>query len=295
MNSNNPHINNYDLKKLAKKTPELKDFMFVNDYGTETIDFSKAEAVKTLNKALLRSHYAVKHWDFPDAHLCPPIPSRVDYLFELNDVLTASNLGQNAKILDIGTGATCIYSLLGQAQFGWSFIASDADKKAIEVAKKIVDKNDLSEKIKIRFQANPQHILQHILKDDEKITASVCNPPFYTTEEEAIKATQKKWRGLKKEENQRNFSGKANELWYKGGEKAFIQNYIYDSHLVKTQCAWFTTLVSNKDLLRPLKVVLKNYDPKQVKVIKMTLGKKVSHMLLWTYLSEDELNTFETN
>jgi len=291
----NPHKNNYDLQALIKQTPALKDYVFVNDYNTTTIDFSKAEAVKMLNKALLRSHYNVKYWEFPEAHLCPPIPSRVDYLHELNDVLKNFGINENAKVLDIGTGATCIYPLLGQAKFKWDFIASDIDKKSIEVAKQIVDKNNLSDNIKLRYQANPQHILQHILKADEKITASVCNPPFYATEEDAIKATQKKWRGLKKEENKRNFSGKANELWYKGGEKAFIQNYIYDSHLVKTQCAWFTTLVSDKDLLRPLKVKLKAYEPTQVKVIKMTLGKKVSHMLLWSYLSDEELKNFETN
>ena len=295
MHPENPHKNNYDLQALTKQTPALKDYVFVNDYNTTTIDFSKAEAVKMLNKALLRSHYNVKYWEFPEAHLCPPIPSRVDYLHELNDVLKNFGINENAKVLDIGTGATCIYPLLGQAKFKWDFIASDIDKKSIEVAKQIVDKNNLSDNIKLRYQANPQHILQHILKADEKITASVCNPPFYATEEDAIKATQKKWRGLKKEENKRNFSGKANELWYKGGEKAFIQNYIYDSHLVKTQCAWFTTLVSDKDLLRPLKVKLKAYEPTQVKVIKMTLGKKVSHMLLWSYLSDEELKNFETN
>lgn len=294
MNTNNPHINNYDLQRLAKLTPKLKDYIFVNQHKVETIDFANAEAVKTLNKALIKSFYSVDYWEFSNAHLCPPIPSRVDYLHEINDVLEINNLSKGAKVLDIGTGATLIYPLLGHKVFGWQFIASDIDDNALKNSKKIIEKNKLDSVISLRKQDNEAHILQNILKGDEKITASICNPPFYKDEASAIKATQKKWRGLKQDDqNARNFGGTAQELWYKGGEKAFIQNYIYDSSLIKNDCAWFSTLVSDKDLLRPLKVVLKNYEPQQVKVKKMTLGNKTSHMLLWTYLNEEELNTFK--
>jgi 23S rRNA (adenine1618-N6)-methyltransferase len=293
LNINNPHINNYDLQRLAKLTPKLKDYIFVNQHKVETIDFANPEAVKTLNKAILKSHYNIDFWEFTNAHLCPPIPSRVDYLHEINDLLTVNALNENAKVLDIGTGATLIYPLLGQNVFGWQFIASDIDDCALKSAKKIIEKNKLEAAITLRKQENEAHILQSVLKPNEKVTVCMSNPPFYKDEASAVKATQKKWRGLKLEENKgRNFSGTAQELWYKGGEKAFIQNYIYDSSLLKTNSAWFTTLVSDKDLLRPLKVVLKNYEPKQVKVKKMTLGNKTSHLLIWTFLTEDELNNY---
>ncbi|PSG88685.1 23S rRNA (adenine(1618)-N(6))-methyltransferase RlmF [Aurantibacter aestuarii] len=294
MNTNNPHINNYDLQRLAKLTPKLKDYIFVNQYKVETIDFANPEAVKTLNKALIKSYYDIDYWEFSNAHLCPPIPSRVDYLHEINDVLKINKLNDKATVLDIGTGATLIYPLLGQKAFGWNFIATDTDKDSLKNATKIIEKNKLGHAISLRTQDNPAHILQNVLKPEEKVTVAISNPPFYKDEASAIKATQKKWRGLKLDPNTgRNFSGKANELWYDGGEKAFIQNYIYDSSLIKTNVAWFTTLVSDKDLLRPMKVVLKKYEPEQVKVIKMTLGKKTSHMLLWTYLKEDALNSFK--
>ena len=126
MNTNNPHINNYDLQRLAKLTPKLKDYIFVNQYKVETIDFANPEAVKTLNKALIKSYYDIDYWEFSNSHLCPPIPSRVDYLHEINDVLKINNLNDKATVLDIGTGATLIYPLLGQKAFGWNKCAFEA-------------------------------------------------------------------------------------------------------------------------------------------------------------------------
>ena len=293
MNKNNPHTGPYDLNALSKALPELKPLVFKNQHGNITIDFSNPEAVKILNRAILKKDYGITFWDFSNDSLVPPIPSRVDYLCELNDVLEVSGLQESAKIFDIGTGANCIYPILGAKKFNWSFIASDVSTNSIKDAKTIVSNNNLSTSIKLRTQENKQYILREVLNEDEKITASICNPPFYKNEEDAVKATTKKWRGLKQQNTGRNFSGIANELWYKNGEKGFIQNYIYDSSFYKENCAWFTCLVSDKDLLRPLKVALKQYEPAQVKVKKMQVGNKVSHMLLWSYLSEEELKGFK--
>lgn len=296
MHKDNPHHDKYDLKVLAKSHPVLKNYIIENEFTGGTIPFGNPLAVKALNTAILKHYYNVEYWGFPNEHLCPPIPSRVDYLYELKGVLDANGLTKDIKVLDIGTGANCVYPLLGLKAFKWNFIASDSDADAIKSAKNIIDKNNFNTEISFKQQTNERHILRNVITEDDFITASVCNPPFYKNEEEAIRVTNKKWKGLKMDSNsEKNFSGKPNELWYNGGEIAFIKNYIYDSQLFKKNCAWFTTLVSNKDHLRPLKVHLKPYNPTQVKVIKMTIGNKVSHMLLWSFLSEDEFKTFKTN
>ena len=49
----NPHRFGYDFTQLIASFPELKAFVFTNEYGTETIDFSIPEAVKALNNSLL--------------------------------------------------------------------------------------------------------------------------------------------------------------------------------------------------------------------------------------------------
>jgi 23S rRNA (adenine1618-N6)-methyltransferase len=88
----NPHRFQYDFKVLIKSSPELKPFVFVNPYQTETIDFSKPDAVKALNKALLKHFYKINYWDIPAGYLCPPIPGRADYVHYL-----ATLLAENGK------------------------------------------------------------------------------------------------------------------------------------------------------------------------------------------------------
>ena len=285
----NKHQGGYDFSKLCKAYPLLSESVFENQYQTKTVDFSNPNAVKALNTALLFLHYKIMYWDFPADNLCPPIPGRVDYIHHLADLLKSSSIDKNARILDIGTGASCIYSLLGNAEYNWQFVGTDIDKKSIENAQYIIDKNNLTKKISLKHQLDKSHILKGILSVTDKFEAVICNPPFHDSNEAAIAATKKKLKGLDQETDfVRNFGGKHNELWYKGGEKVFIHNYIYESSLFKKQCCWFSTLVSKKENVRPIKVSLKKLKATEVKVIPMYQGNKNTRIVAWTFLTNQE-------
>jgi len=290
LHKNNKHSKGYDFKALIVHNSELSEFVFINSYGNETIDFANPKAVKALNTALLKHHYGIEYWEFPDAHLCPPIPGRVEYIHLLNDLLVKSGLQNDINILDIGTGATCIYPLLGHAEYAWRFVASEIDKQALKNAQKIIDVNDLSTAIELRLQNDSQSIITGILNTSERITASMCNPPFYKNEAEAIEHTQRKLKGLKKNTDLlvRNFSGTAKELWYPGGEKAFLHNYLYQSSLLKTNCFWYTSLVSKKEHVKSMQSSLKKLGATSIKVLELTLGNKVSRVVAWTFLTDKQ-------
>ena len=288
MHKNNKHSKGYNFKLLVKETPNLEVFVFQSTYGKDTIDFSNPKAVKCLNSALLKTHYNIRYWDFPDENLCPPIPGRVEYIHLLNDLLKASGLQNDIRVLDIGVGAACIYPLLGHAEYNWNFIGSEIDKKAVENAKLIIEKNQLNNNIELRFQDHQQSILKGVLHPSEQVTATLCNPPFYKNEAEALENTQRKLKGLGNTSNQitRNFSGTASELWYPGGEKAFLHNYLYQSSLLKTNCFWYTSLVSKKEHVKSMQSSLKKLGATSVKVLQMSLGNKVSRVVAWTFLTE---------
>ena len=234
---------------------------------------------------MLFKHYHIEFWEFDDAHLCPPIPGRVDYIHHVNTLLKSSKIIDQIHVLDIGTGASCIYPILGQAEYQWYFVGTDIDKKSLECAQKIINKNNLSDAITLRHQQDSAQILKGILKEDDRFSVAICNPPFYKSEAEAIAATSRKLKGLNKDSKQvvRNFSGTQNELWYKGGEKAFIHNYLYESALFKTRCIWFTTLVSKKDLVKGMYASLKKLGATDIKTISMEQGHKISRIVAWTF------------
>jgi 23S rRNA (adenine1618-N6)-methyltransferase len=86
----NKHRERYDFKQLINSCPELAQFVKLNNYNTESIDFFNPEAVKALNKALLKHFYGVNFWDIPKHYLCPPIPGRADYIHYAADLLSGS-------------------------------------------------------------------------------------------------------------------------------------------------------------------------------------------------------------
>ena len=292
----NKHRPRYDFNVLIDVCPELKQYVSINKFNIETIDFTNSLAVKSLNQALLKQFYNIQHWDIPQNYLCPPIPGRVDYIHYIADVLSSSNggiipKGKAVNVFDIGVGANCIYPLLGHQEYGWQFIGSEIDLKALKVAKQIVESNSLSNYIDIRHQINASFIFNGIIKPTELIDITLCNPPFHSSAAEANAGSQKKWKNLghkKTEKPVLNFGGQTSELWCKGGEVAFISKMIEESANIKQQCLWFTSLVSKSENLPAIYSVLKRVGAISIKTINMSQGNKISRLVAWTFLSETQ-------
>ena len=288
----NKHNGNYDFKALIETLPELASFVTVNKFGNESIDFANPDAVRALNKALLKHFYNISYWELPKTNLCPPIPGRADYLHYIADVLAQQNngvipKGANVKILDIGTGANCIYPIIGHQEYGWSFVGTEIDKPAKLTAENIINHNpELKDLIKIRLQENKRNIFKGIIQADEQFDFTICNPPFHNSREAATEGTKRKLKNLGKTVENKpvlNFGGQNNELWYEGGELAFITNMIFESVHFQKQCKWFSSLVSKKENLKPLYSVLKRVKATEVKTINMEQGNKVSRILVWQF------------
>ncbi len=298
----NRHNQGYDFIALSKALPALKAFVKKNDYGNLSIDFANADAVKALNSALLKQYYQIDFWDIPKGYLCPPIPGRVDYIHYLNDLLVATNkqmfsAGNNVNVLDIGTGASCIYPLLGQRQYQWHFTATDIDPISIKVAENIVKANPkLKNSITCELQTQAEHIFKGIIKADKHYALTMCNPPFHSSIEQATKGSERKWQNLNKNKSLKqpqgsanlNFGGQKAELWCPGGELNFIEKMITESRDFSQQVLWFTCLVSKKDNIGPLKQALKKAQVKQLKVVNMAQGQKVSRFIAWSFLTPEQ-------
>ena len=132
----NRHRERYDFKALIQSCPPLAPFVSLNKYHDESIDFANPDAVKMLNKALLKHFYDIDFWDIPPKFLCPPIPGRADYIHHVADLLAATNDGEiptglHIKCLDIGVGANCVYPIIGHKEYGWSFVGSDIDRLSL--------------------------------------------------------------------------------------------------------------------------------------------------------------------
>lgn len=284
LHPNNPHNALYNFEDLCKTYPALKAHLIENTYGNTSVNYFDPKAVKALNTALLFHFYKIKYWEFPDQYLCPPIPGRVDYLHHLNDFL---NKPKSARILDIGTGANCIYPLLGASAFNWNFLASDVNKEALEIAETIIQNNpSISSKVETRLQSSNKHIFKGIIKPDDYFDCTICNPPFHVSAKEAALGSLRKLKNLKGQKNPKlalNFAGQHQELWCEGGELSFVKNMISESTAFAENCRWFTSLISKESNLKPLYACLKNNKVAQFKTINMAQGNKQSRFIAWRF------------
>ena len=297
LHERNFHNDRYDFKALIQSEPSLNEFVKPNKYGDLSIDFANPQAVIALNKDLLSFFYGIKNWSIPSDYLCPPIPGRSDYIHHIADLLAASNggkipKGSNIKGLDVGIGANCIYPIVGVSVYGWSFTGSDIDEVALKSAQNIINSNEsLKENIIVKLQTNSKNIFKNIISKEDKFDFTLCNPPFHKSQKDAIAGNKRKVQNLTKQVVSKaalNFGGKHNELWCEGGEVAFIKKMIKESKEFSKNCLWFTTLVSRKENLDFIYDALEDIDVLEYKTINMANGQKISRVIAWTFLTQDE-------
>jgi 23S rRNA (adenine1618-N6)-methyltransferase len=292
----NRHQNRYDLTELCAANPALRPFLTLNPAGEQTINFADPQAVKALNQALLSHFYGVASWDIPEGFLCPPVPGRADYVHHLADLLAeaAGEVPRNASVLDIGTGANCIYPLIGAHEYGWRFTGSEVNAQALASAQAIVNGNTgLSRQIRLRRQKSAEAILVGIIHKNEQYDATMCNPPFHDSEAAVRQGSERKRRNLGQDKDDAaNFGGQQQELWCEGGEVAFISKMIAESQQFGRQVMWFTSLVSRGDNLPFLYRALT--EAGAVKVVKkeMSQGQKQSRFIAWSFMNDEQRRRF---
>lgn len=293
----NLHKFGYDFDKLVAINNDLEQHVFINEYSNKTLDFSNPEAVKSLNNSILMMYYGINHWSLPTNFLCPPIPGRADYIHYIADLLASSNNntipeGDTVVGLDIGIGSSCIYPILGNSIYDWSFVGTDIDENAIQNCKKIIEQNPkLIDAISLQLQVEPRFIFKNIVLPEDRFAFTICNPPFHNSAAEALKSTVRKVNNLKNIRTDNpilNFGGQSNELWCEGGEINFLTQMIYESAKYPLQVLWFTTLVSKKENLPSIYKTLNKVQAVEVKTIDMSQGQKTSRIVAWTFLSQKQ-------
>ncbi|KAL4967614.1 DUF890 domain protein [Aspergillus stella-maris] len=231
-----------DFAALALQSADFAKFLKPNNQ----LDFTDPDAVRQLTVSLLQRDFGLKV-QIPEARLCPPVPNRLNYILWLQDLLDTTsdeyrdsyNPDRTVTGLDIGIGCCSIYPLLGTSMRPkWNFIASDIDDENIKTSSQIIEANQLDSRIQIVKTSPDDALISLQTFGVERLDFTMCNPPFYTSQNEMIASA--------KEKERPPFSactGAEVEMVTSGGEVSFVSRMIADSIDLKDRVFWYTSML----------------------------------------------------
>ncbi|XP_043697960.1 U6 small nuclear RNA (adenine-(43)-N(6))-methyltransferase-like [Telopea speciosissima] len=317
-----------DFRLLASLYPSFEPYVFYSQDGRPKIDWTDFNATRELTRVLLDHDHSVKWW-IPDGQLCPTVPNRSNYIHWIEDLLslevTANTKTNKDKVkgFDIGTGANCIYPLLGASLLGWSFIGSDFTDVALEWAERNVKNNlHLSELIEIRKAGDmgqtcsrEENCNDQLVSGEAKAGTSEisCEKALDPDSQDVVSDTTKGYYGppvllgVVKDGECFDFcmcnppffesmeeaglnpktscGGTHEEMVCPGGEKAFITRIIEDSVVLKQSFRWYTSLIGRKSNLNYLISKLWEVGVTIVKTTEFSQGQTCRWGIAWSFMS----------
>ncbi|GAB5356233.1 hypothetical protein AAMO2058_000273400 [Amorphochlora amoebiformis] len=269
--------NQPDFGKLAEKYRFFAEHVQRSSSGKPYIDFKNQDAVVALNKALLKEDFKLD-WNMPTDKLCPPVANRLNYVLWLQDLLKLNrptNPSATVKGIDIGTGASCIYPLLGvTVDDSWKFLATDIDTTSLENAQRNINANNLQSRIELR-KVDPSTRLVGVLNaKDGNFDFCMCNPPFFASPDE-----------MKGNENTTGV-GKKEEVLCEGGEEEFVGGILKDSIKLRTRIRWYTSMLGKKNSVKSILRLLRENGVRNVVTTEFLQGHTTRWAIGWCFDEE---------
>ncbi|KAI5861552.1 hypothetical protein GGS23DRAFT_598332 [Durotheca rogersii] len=274
-----------DFRALGQRDPAFQAVLKESSSGGGVhLDFGDPAALVQLTTTLLRVDFGLRV-ELPADRLCPAVPNRHSYIVWLKDLLdsTASPWYPDAppaekKVvgLDVGTGASLIYPLLGCAQRpDWSFVATDVDAASLRSARRNLDLNPaLRPRIRIVDRGTPPAAAaaaRPLVPLDElgldALDFVMTNPPFYASAAELAALAARKDRppsgactGAPVEmvyPGPGPGPGGIDDLAAAGGEVDFVGRLLDESLALRGRVRWYTAMLGRLSSVEALVAALR--------------------------------------
>lgn len=270
-----------DFGYLASKYPDFQQHVHTSLTGKPVVNFKEPEAVRALTCTLLKEDFGLTI-QIPLERLIPTVPLRLNYIHWVEDLIDGQK--QPRRGIDIGTGASCIYPLLGATMNSWYFLATEVDDICFDYATKNVEQNNLSDLIKV-VKVPQKTLLMDALKEETEIVYDfcMCNPPFFANQLEAKGVNS---RNSRRPPPSSVNTGGVTEIMAEGGELEFVKRIIHDSLQLKKRLRWYSCMLGKKCSLTPLKEELRKQGVPKVTHTEFCQGRTMRWALAWSFYDD---------
>jgi 23S rRNA (adenine1618-N6)-methyltransferase len=255
----------YDAVDFKALTKNDKDFKQLWQRTLGKLDFQDPETTKTLSKAILKADFGLQ-LDIPDDRLCPPIPNRWNYVAWIHGLIDstspdyANKYDTNRQIigLDIGTGASAIYTMLClKSRPNWTMCATDIDKKSFDSAARNLAINSLMTRTKLLQTTELNAIIPLAALGVDRLNFTICNPPFFTDPSDmqsSLKGEGKSWKP------NAICTGAEVEMVCPGGDLGFVTKIVNESLVLRDKVQWYTSMLGKMDSAKAIVHLLKKHN-----------------------------------
>lgn len=216
------------------------------------------------------------------------MPVRWNYVRWLQDLLATTNDSYNDRHdphrqvlgLDIGVGASCIYSLLACASAtGWRMLGSDVDQHSLDYARRNVEANGLKDRIKLALTTPDSPLIPIDRMGVEELDFCMCNPPFYSSTEDMNAAY-----GSKAMPPSAVCTGAENEMICPGGDVGFVTRIIEESLVLRERVQWYSSMLGRLVSVHQVVAKLKEHGITNFAVTNLKAGQKTRRWAVaWSF------------
>ncbi|EME47775.1 hypothetical protein DOTSEDRAFT_42114 [Dothistroma septosporum NZE10] len=278
-----------DFDDLAKRDP---DFATISQHGKRDgfINFQDTKIVQQLTKSLLKIDFNLSI-ELPEDKLCPPVPVRWNYVRWAQELLDTTNEqyresfnpGREIFGLDIGVGASCIYSLLAcSTRESWRMAGTDISAESLIWAQKNIEGNELKSRIKLTQVSNDGAVLPFDTLKIEELDLVMTNPPFYSSQSDFESAAKLSEDG--KAAPSAVLTGASNEMICPGGDVGFVTRILNESLRLRERVQWYTAMLSKLSSLQQIIAKLKEHGINNFAVTSLHPGHRTKrYAVAWSF------------
>lgn len=237
---------------------EDPDLTEIRSSTIDKVDFHDPRAVRQLTASLLKRDFGLTV-DLPPDRLCPPtsrylyvrwiqdliesiIPSYYDS-FDMESTSLRPNPNKHRQVigLDIGCGASCIYTLLAlKTRSTWRMNATDIDPLNFSHALRNVQANGFSPRCHVMKTKPNDPLIPLVALELDHLDFTICNPPFFSSVDE--------WKASISGEGKAKgpnsvCTGAEVEMVTEGGDLGFVLRMVEESRELGEKVAWYTSML----------------------------------------------------
>ena len=182
--------------------------------------------------------------------------------------------------LDIGVGASAIYPLLAcSTRPQWRMAGTDIDQHSMDYAKKNIDANGLSKRVKLVLSTTDAPLIPLDKIGLSELDFVMTNPPFYSS-----KADMQASYGAKTLPPSAVCTGSDNEMICPGGDVGFVSRIITESLKLQDQVQWYTAMLGKLSSLQQIVAKLKEHNITNFAVTCLQAGHKTKRWAVaWSF------------